>query len=86
MIQKTDIPDFAICHRCGEPMKVIDLTAKAKKLGFHVVEGSFSIECCDFQLSIDDDDEADCLKNMLLAYHNQHHLLNGGNKKGTGRN
>lgn len=59
MIQKTEIPELAICHKCGEPMQVIDLAAKAAKLGVHVAEGSFSIECCDFQLSIDNDEDAE---------------------------
>lgn len=69
MIQKTEIPELAICHKCGEPMKVIDLTAKAAKLGVQVPEGSFSIECCGSQLTIEDDAAAERLKDLLLAYH-----------------
>jgi len=69
MIQQSDIPDLAICHKCGNPMKAIDLAAKAKRLGFHEPEGSFVIECCGSELTVEDEDAAEQLRDLLLAYH-----------------
>jgi len=70
MITKDQIPEEAICHVCGEPMKVIDLTAKAAELGMSVPEeNSYVIECCNHELTIEDDEEFRQLRDMLLEYH-----------------
>lgn len=64
-----DVPELAICPKCGNPMKVVFLEPLATKLGFKVDEGAFSIECCGGELTIDDNDLANRLKEVLLAYH-----------------
>lgn len=69
MIRKEDIPEMAICPRCGQPMKVVDLAPQAARLGVRVPEGSFVIECCGTELTIDDDDLAIRVRDLLLAYH-----------------
>lgn len=72
MIQRTDIPDMAICPACGQPMKVIDLAKKAADLGIHVPEGGFTIECCGGQLYMEDEEARIMLRDLLLAYHTEH--------------
>ena len=72
MIQKSDIPELAVCQKCGNPMKVIDVAAKARALGVYRPEGSFVIECCGAELTIEDEDAAQRLRDLLLAYHAAH--------------
>jgi hypothetical protein len=70
MTAREQLPDDAICHVCGSPMKVIDLAPLAKELGVHVPrEHSYSIECCDFELTVDDDEEFRHLCELLREYH-----------------
>lgn len=77
MIRKSEIPEIAICDKCDEPMKVIELSEKAAKLGVQVTKGSYSIECCGFQLTIDDNDAHAELVNILLAYHRGRNMESG---------
>ncbi len=72
MVQKDDIPEAAICPKCGNPMQAVDLHLKAAKLGAHLPEGSYAIGCCGFELTIENDDVAQQLINLLLAYHREH--------------
>lgn len=46
MIRKEDIPELAICHKCGQPMKVVDVTALAESLGYKAKSTSYTAECC----------------------------------------
>jgi elongation factor P--(R)-beta-lysine ligase len=75
MVLFNDIPEYAICHKCGKPMKVIDLHAK-----YGMREGAFTIECCEHELTIEDDQEAEEVKEILLAYHRQENDRSGSNK------
>ena len=52
-------------------MHVIELGSQAARLGVTVPPGSFVIECCDRELTIDDEVEAENLKRLLVAYHAQ---------------
>jgi hypothetical protein len=71
MIRKEDIPKLAICHICGEPMKLEDISILAKRLGYKVAEGSYVLGCCDFELTVDDEGLANHLVKLLQAYHFQ---------------
>ena len=64
-----EIPPQAICHKCGKPMRVIDLSAQAARLGVQVPADSFVIECCGANLIVEDVDVARALRDLLLAYH-----------------
>lgn len=64
-----DIPDIAICHRCGNPMKVIYLEPLAIELGMKVRRGAFVIECCDSQLTIEDEAASMTVRDLLAKYH-----------------
>ena len=85
MVTKEDIPEVAICHKCGGPMQVIDLSAQAQQLGVRVPkENSYVLECCGFEQTIDDPVEAQQILQLLLAYHAQtqgimgtEHIQNG---------
>ena len=67
MVRIEDIPECAICSRCGQPMKVVDLTARAAKLGVKTSEGSFVFKCCgNGELTIDDEVAALKLRSLLL--------------------
>lgn len=74
MTEKKDIPDCAICPKCEEPMKVIDLYAKAAEIGFRVDPGSYVIKCCGYELTIENELASDQLRDLLLAYHREHQL------------
>jgi len=67
-----DVPEIAICPKCGTPMKVVFWEPLASRLGMKSREGASSIECCGGQLEIDDSDLANRLKEILLAYHQEH--------------
>jgi hypothetical protein len=71
MIRKDNIPEIAICHQCGEPMRVVDVGALAKSLGYQLPRGSYAVECCGFELTVDDPDKAKQIVEMLLEYHSQ---------------
>jgi hypothetical protein len=71
MIRKEDIPEVAICHFCGEPMKVIDVTTLARSLGYEVRTGTYAVECCGFEQAIDDRTVAERVAEILVAYHAQ---------------
>ena len=71
MIDVRNIPDYAICHKCGQPMKVVELGPQAARLGVKIPDGSYVIECCGHELTIDDEPARLALKNLLLAYHGQ---------------
>ena len=71
MIDTDEIPEFLICHVCGRPMKLVDVSALARSLGSILRSGSYSIECCDFELTIDDPDLASEALRTLLEYHSQ---------------
>jgi hypothetical protein len=70
MTRLEDIPEFAICPKCGQPLKVIDLALQAARLGLRLPEGSFVFRCCgNGELTIDDDLARLRLRDLLLAYH-----------------
>jgi hypothetical protein len=71
MIRKEDIPQMAICHVCGEPMKLIDVSALAKSLGYTVESGSYALKCCGFEQTIEDPKLAKQIVEMLLEYQSQ---------------
>ena len=71
MVSKDDIPEVAMCHVCGEPMKVIDVSELAKSLGYKVAEGSFALECCGFEQTIENAEEAKRVRLLLQAYHSE---------------
>ena len=71
MIETKDIPDYAICQKCGQPMRVVELGPQAARLGVKIAEGSYVIECCSHELTIDDEPVRIALKDLLLAYHRQ---------------
>lgn len=75
MIHLSDIPECAICPKCSQPMKVIDLFAKAAKLGFRVNRGDYVIKCCSYELNVEDDVASDKLRDLLLAYHAQENTV-----------
>jgi hypothetical protein len=79
MIHLNDIPECAICPSCGQPMKVIDLFAKAAALGFRVNPGDYVIKCCGHELTVEDEAAAEKLRDLLLAYQIQEE---GESKKG----
>jgi hypothetical protein len=65
----------AICHKCGQPYKVVDLGPQAASLGLTIPESSFNFvfecPCGGSELTIDDDIAALELRELLLTYHNQ---------------
>lgn len=72
MVRLEDIPECAICPRCGQPYKVVDLGPRAARLGVKVPEGSFVFRCCgNGELTIEDEVAELKLKDLLLAYHGQ---------------
>lgn len=71
MVSRDDIPEVAICHVCGEPMKVIDVTELAKSLGYRVTEGSFALECCGFEQTIENAEEAKRIRVLLQTYYSE---------------
>ena len=72
MVRLEDIPECAICPRCGQPYKVVDLAPQAARLGVKVPEGSFVFRCCgNGELTIDDEVAELKLRDLLLAYHGQ---------------
>ena len=71
MIRKEDIPEIAICHVCGQPMKIINVSALAKSLGYTVKSGSYALECCGFELTIDDPKLAKHVVELLLECQSQ---------------
>ncbi|QDU98089.1 hypothetical protein [Lignipirellula cremea] len=68
MIRKEDIPEIAICHICGEPMQTVDVAALARSLGYKVQSGSYSVECCGYELTVDDPVQGTQIVDILLAY------------------
>jgi hypothetical protein len=72
VVRIEDIPECAICPRCGQPYKVIDLAAKAARLGGKVPEGSFVFRCCGSgELTIEDEVAELRLRDLLLEYHRE---------------
>jgi hypothetical protein len=72
VVRIEDIPECAICSKCGQPMKVVDLGPRAARLGVKVPEGSFVFKCCGGgELTIDDELAALKLKDLLPEYHSQ---------------
>ncbi len=70
MITKDQIPKVAICHICGEPMKVVNLNELATELSVLLPkQHSCVINCCDFELTIEDNEEFQELCKILLEYH-----------------
>ena len=64
------IPDEAICHICGKPMKVMRYGDRARALGLNVPGGEITtIECHDYVLTIEDEDVAQDIIKLLDAYH-----------------
>jgi hypothetical protein len=55
MIAINDLPDLAICHVCGQPMRVVELGPEAARLGVKVPDGSYVIECCGHELTMEDE-------------------------------
>ena len=49
--------ELARCPRCGEFRKLVDVREEARKLGLSIAGNApqFVIECCDYELSIEDD-------------------------------
>lgn len=76
MIRKQDIPEIAICHKCGNPMKVIDVSALAKSLGYTAPSGLYALQCCGFEQTIDDPEHATQILDILLAYYAQEEGVN----------
>jgi hypothetical protein len=72
VVRLEDIPECAICPRCGQPYKVIDLGPQGASLGIKVPEGSSVFRCCgNGELTIEDEIAMSSLKDLLLAYHAQ---------------
>jgi hypothetical protein len=72
MVTLGEIPEFAICPRCGQPFKVVYLEPLAAELGRQVPEGSFVLRCCNgVELTLDDEPTRQMLKELLLKYHRQ---------------
>ena len=72
MVHLEDIPECAICPRCGQPYKVVDLAPQAARLGVKVPEGSFVFRCCgDGELTIEDEAAELRLRDLLIKYHSQ---------------
>ena len=69
MVTKGEIPDMAICHKCGNPMRVVDLNAKARRLAVQVPDESFLIKCCESELTIEDEEAARQVRDLLAEYH-----------------
>ncbi len=69
MFARDQIPDMAICHKCGNPMRVVDLNAQARRLGVQVPDESFVIECCGSELTVEDEEAARQLRDLLAEYH-----------------
>jgi hypothetical protein len=64
------IPDELICRACGQPMKVVHHDVRAAALGVRLPEGDNStIECCDQQIIIDDEEAELQAKQLLESYH-----------------
>src|SRR4051794_18378208 len=64
------IPAEAICHVCGKPMRVIRSEGLAAAMGFKVPEGQIvTIECCDHQLRIEDEEVKSEVVSLLEASH-----------------
>jgi hypothetical protein len=69
-VELKDILPEAICHICGEPMKVLHHEHRALALGFKIPEGGiFTIECHGFQLRIEDEEAEREVVKLLEAYH-----------------
>ncbi len=49
--------ELARCPRCGEFRKLVDVREEARKAGLLIAgdEPQFVIECCGYELSIEDD-------------------------------
>ena len=49
--------ELARCPRCGDFRKLIDVREEARKVGLKIAgdEPQFVIECCGYELSIEDD-------------------------------
>lgn len=72
MVRLEDIPECAICPRCGQPYRVVDLGPQAARLGVKIPEGSFVFRCCgNGELTIEDEVAELKLRDLLLAYHGQ---------------
>jgi hypothetical protein len=72
MVRLEDIPEFAICSKCGRPYQVVDFSAKAASLGLKAPVDSFVFKCCGGgELTIEDEDAELELRDLLLAYHAQ---------------
>lgn len=69
MVTREQIPEIAICHKCGEPMKVVNLHENAERLGVKLSRDSFVIECCGSALTIENDFAYEELRDLLLSYH-----------------
>jgi len=64
------IPPEAICHICGQPMKVLHHEQRALALGFKIPAGGlFTIECHGFQLRIEEEEVEREVVKLLEAYH-----------------
>ena len=65
-----EIPPEAICHVCGKPMRVVHHEELAAALGFKIPEGEIvTIECCEYQIRIEDDDARSEVIRILESYH-----------------
>jgi|688.fasta_scaffold1063621_2 hypothetical protein len=71
MIRKEDLPKVVICPACGEPIKLVNLQELAKSLGYKGREGAYAIECCDYEVTIDNTLEAARLLKLLQEYYSQ---------------
>ena len=70
MLTDLQIPDEAICHICGKPMRVVRSEERARALGLRVPEGGITtIQCHDYYLTIEDEDVAQEIIKLLDAYH-----------------
>jgi len=74
------MPKDAVCHVCGKPIQIIDVSAMAASMGLSVPEGSVSIECCGFEQTLDDPEQAQQLLRALTTYHREQRAKDSAQK------
>lgn len=67
-----DKPELPLCPKCGKVMKLVDLRRLAAARGSLLppFKDPYTIECCDRQLLISDNEEWREVIRMLKVYHN----------------
>lgn len=64
-------PELPLCYKCGKVMKLVSLRRWATEHGKHYPwpDDSYTIECCDRQLLISDNEERREVIRLLKEYH-----------------